>query len=389
MHVPYCRERCLYCDFALVPVERAPSRPFVDRLADEIVAFAEREVAPGIVAAPRFRGRRAASVYLGGGTPSLLEPAEVDRLLGTLDRVFGIENGAEVTLEANPEDADLQTLRAFRAAGANRLSLGVQALDDRFLRALGRKHDRAQGERAVDLARAAGFERVSIDLIFGVEGMTIADWEETLERAVALSPDHLSCYGLTVERGTVLEKRIATGRLRVPDDDVQASMFELAGRRLAAEGLPRYEISNYAPPGRRAVHNSLYWRYAEWIGFGPSAHSFARLFEEPSPDAGGVRWWNDRSVDAWLRGGGTPGHEVVRGRAAMGEMAFTAMRTADGLSESAFEAVFGIAVDVPFGETFVEAERRGLVERRDGHVRLTERGFPIADSVFADLVEAA
>ena len=386
VHVPYCRERCLYCDFALTPVNTVPSAAFADAAVAELFAIGEREIVPGVDLSRRFENRRAVSLYFGGGTPSMLDPRDIARIVDAVARKFGLEPDAEITLEANPEDASSERFAAFRAAGVNRLSLGVQSLEDRFLRSLGRAHDTAAAEASVRAARAAGIDAVSLDLIFGVEGMSLADWDGVLGRALALEPTHLSCYGLTVERGTKLHRMVARGDMALPEDDLQASMYELAGARLAAGGKPRYEISNYAAPADRAVHNSLYWRYAEWIGIGPSSHSFVRV------ENGGARWWNGKNPFAYLRSAGHPhvsGHEVITGRSAMGEMAFTAMRTADGLTEEAFRNVFGVALDEVFGTTFRRLVGLGLASRDARGVRLTDRGFLVSDSVFGDLVEIA
>lgn len=388
VHVPYCRKRCSYCDFALTPVDAAPSSAFVDAAIAEIRAWGTRPIA-GLDLSGTFERRRAVSLYLGGGTPSMLAPADVARLVEAVDARFGLARGAEVTLEANPEDVTRDLVAGFRVAGVNRLSLGLQSTEDRFLRALGREHDAERAAASVRDAREAGIEDVSIDLIFGVEGMTLADWERVLEQALALAPTHLSCYGLTVERGTALDRAVRAARVDLPPEDDQAAMYEMAVARLGAAGHPRYEISNFAAPARRAVHNSLYWKYAEWIGVGPSAHSFARIGPAASPEAGGVRWWNGKNPFRYLESAGRPivgGSERVVGRHAMGEMAFTALRTTDGLPDAAFGAAFGTEPAAIFGETFSRLEARGLLVRDSGRTRLTERGFLLSDSIFRDIV---
>ena len=385
VHVPWCRRRCPYCDFALTPVEVAPTRAFTRRALEEIAATATR-VVEGVDLGARFQGRAATSLYFGGGTPSMLDPADIARIVDGVAKNFGLLPGAEITLEANPEDATPELFRAFRDAGVNRLSLGIQAFDDRFLRALGREHDAAQARRSVDVARDAGIDRVSLDLIFGVEGMTLDDWRTTLDIAAALQPDHISSYGLTVEHGTELARLVEGGTVHLPEDDDQATMYELAVDRLGAAGIARYEVSNFAAPGRRAVHNSLYWRYAEWLGIGPSAHSFARLGPPRSAEAGGLRFWNDKSSAAWLEGRGGGGHEVITGRAAMGEMAFTSLRLVEGLEDAAFEAVFGVTTRAIFGSALDRLVAIGLLERGNGVTKLTDRGYLLSDSVFAELV---
>jgi len=324
----------------------------------------------------------------------MLEPRDVGAIAEAVARTFGLAARAEMTLEVNPEDVTRERLDGFRAAGVNRLSLGVQALDDRFLRALGREHDAATAVRSVEIARVCGFDDVSFDLIFAVQGgehgaaMTLAEWEATLARAIALAPTHISCYGLTVERGTVLDRLVARGAEALVEEDTQAAMYELAVQRLGAAGLPRYEVSNFAAPGHRAVHNSLYWRYAEWLGFGPSAHSFLRVGTPRSREAGGVRFWNDKNPVAWMKRGGAPsgGQEVITGRAAMGEFAFTSLRLVEGMRDGDFAAIFGVMPGEIFGAELARLEKIGLVVREGEMTRLTDRGYLLSDSVFADLV---
>jgi oxygen-independent coproporphyrinogen-3 oxidase len=385
VHVPYCRERCSYCDFALTPVDEAPSRAFADSAIAEVLSFGERMIHDVDVGA-RFANRSPVSVYFGGGTPSMLDPADAARILGAIDRRFGLASVREVTLEANPEDVTAEKVAGWRAAGVNRISLGVQALDDRFLAALGRAHDAAAARRAIETCRAGGIENVCIDLIFGVPGMTVADWSRTLAGAIALAPSHVSAYGLTLERGTRLTRLVEDGTIELPIEDDQAEMYERTAEALGHAGLERYEISNFAAHDRQALHNNLYWRYQEWIGVGPSAHSFARI------PGGGLRWWNGKNPFGYLRSLGAPhiaGHEIVTGRAAMGELVFTGLRLAEGVSEQAFEDVFAVSFESIFGATARRLVATGLARREGGRLALTERGFLVSDSIFRDLVEIA
>ena len=379
VHVPYCRERCSYCDFALTPVGAggAPSKEFADAAVREI-----ETVAPP-VRDLSLDGKRPISVYFGGGTPSMLEPADVARILAAVDRRFGLGAVREITLEANPEDAEPKRLAGFRAAGVTRLTLGVQALEDRFLRALSRAHDAAQARAAIAAARAAGFAEVAVDLMFGAEGMRVDDWRATLDAAVVTGATHLSCYGLTLEGGTAMQRLVEKGSLVVPDDDAQADMYELAVERLGAHGFPRYEISNFAAPAHEAVHNNLYWRYQEWLGIGPSSHSALRV------PGGAVRWWNEKNPFRWLEDGArVGGSERVTGGAAMGEMAFTGLRLARGLAARDFDGVFGEKMfERALGAVVAKLEAMGLARRTADGVALTDRGFLISDSVFRQIVD--
>lgn len=389
MHVPYCRRRCPYCDFALTPVDAdgAPSGAFADAAIAELERVAAGETIGGHDVSAALRGRKAATVFFGGGTPSLLAPADVARLLAAIDRHFPIAKDAEITLEANPEDADGR-FAGFRAAGATRLSLGVQSFDDAILASLGREHDAAQAMRSVEVARAAGFAEIGVDLIFGAEKMTLERWESALSRVIEAGPTHVSCYGLTLERGTALTRAVAKGALALPDDDAQADQYLAAVERLGAAGLPRYEISNFAAPGHRSRHNLLYWRYQEWLGIGPSSHSFVRTNPDGAATAGGLRFWNGKNPFRYVRDRvpDRSGHELTTGRIAMGEMAFTSLRLAEGLDLAEFETVFATPAETVFGETFSRLAAQGLLVREPGRVRLSDRGFLLSDGVFAELV---
>lgn len=390
MHVPYCRRRCPYCDFALTPVDAgsAPSAAFADAAIAELDRVAEGERIGGQDVGASVRGRAAATVFFGGGTPSLLDPADVERILAAVDRHYPIASDAEITLEANPEDAGDGRFAGFRAAGATRLSLGIQSFDDGILASLGREHDAAQAVRSVEAARAAGFEEIGVDLIFGAEKMSLERWESALARALDCGPTHVSCYGLTLERGTALTRAVARGTLLLPDDDAQADQYQAAVDRLGAAGMPRYEISNFAAPGHRSRHNLLYWRYQEWLGIGPSAHSFVRTAPDGAPHAGGLRFWNGKNPFRYVRDRAPErgGHEMTTGRIAMGEMAFTSLRLADGLDLREFETVFATGADTVFGETFARLVANGLLVREPDRVRLSDRGFLLSDGVFAELV---
>lgn len=387
--MPYCRRRCPYCDFALTPVDAggAPSAAFADAAIAEIERFAAGEVIGGQDVTAAFHGRPAATVFFGGGTPSLLEPADVARILAAIDRRWPIARDAEITLEANPEDADSR-FTGFRAAGATRLSLGVQSFDDAILASLGREHDALQAARAVGVARDAGFAEIGVDLIFGAERMTLARWEAALARVIELGPTHVSCYGLTLERGTALTRAVAKGTLELPDDDAQADQYLAAVERLGAAGLPRYEISNFAAPAHRSRHNLLYWRYQEWLGIGPSSHSFARTVADGRPDAGGLRFWNGKNPFRYVRDRlpDRSGHELTTGRVAMGELVFTSLRLADGFRLSEFDEVFGVSAASIFGAVFDRLVADGLLSREPDRLRLTDRGFLLSDGVFAHLV---
>lgn len=260
IHIPFCRRRCAYCDFASTAGLEALIPAYVDALAREIAAQ-DRATVP--------------TIYLGGGTPSLLTPAQVQAILDACRAAFDVDPAAEITMEANPGTVDAAYLPALRAAGVNRLSLGVQSFADGELALLGRIHTAAQAVAAYDNARAAGFANVSLDLVYGLPGQTLADWSRSLDRAVALCPDHLSLYALEVHGDTPLGRRIAAGDLPAPDDDLAADMYELAEDRLAVAGFMHYELSNWATGNDAACrHNLTYWRNEPYRGLGAAAHSW-------------------------------------------------------------------------------------------------------------------
>ncbi|MGM9529558.1 MAG: radical SAM family heme chaperone HemW [Phascolarctobacterium sp.] len=265
IHIPFCKQKCLYCDFASYACfGEQDMRDYTDALCHEIEVRAEEaaKVAAG------------ATIYFGGGTPSVLPTDCLERLAATLKKRGFWQLPAEATIEVNPGTADLAKLKRLRAAGFDRVSFGVQSLQDAELRAIGRIHSAAEALAALDLARAAGFRRVSCDLIYGLPGQTLASLADTLQRLLATGMEHLSVYGLIVEEGTPLERLVASGKILLPDEDTAADMYELVQAKLAQAGFERYEISNYAKNGQYSRHNTVYWQYHPYIAFGAAACGF-------------------------------------------------------------------------------------------------------------------
>ena len=370
VHWPFCAAKCPYCDFNS-HVRREP--PDQTRFA---AAF-DAEMAH----AAALTGRRAvSSVFLGGGTPSLMEPATVAAVLESVARHWSLDPDAEITLEANPTSAEAGRFRGYRAAGVNRASLGVQALADAPLRALGRLHSAEQAVRAVETARAT-FPRLSFDLIYARPHQTSAEWEAELTRALALSADHLSLYQLTIEAGTPFHDLYRRGRLVVPGDELSAEMFELTGAMTAEAGLPRYEVSNHAAPGAESRHNLTYWRGHDWAGIGPGAHG--RL------TVGGTRLSTatERAPEAWLerveaRGHGWTEEEPLADAERADEMLVMGMRIAEGIDADAYAALAGRPLDAG-AEAMLAAE--GLVVRQGSRIRCTPAGMLVLDAVLAAL----
>ncbi len=357
VHIPFCATRCDYCDFATW-TDRAH---LMDGYVDACVADLERRMS----AEPRA----ATSVFFGGGTPSLLPAAGLTRILDAVRRV----DGAEVTVECNPDAVDPEQLEVLAAGGVNRLSFGVQSLAPHVLAALGRTHDPAGVERAVRAARDAGFEHVNLDLIYGTPGESVDDWRRSLDGVLTLAPDHVSAYALTVEPGTPLGRAVVAGGRAAPDDDDQAEKYEIADDVLRDAGFEWYEISNWARPGGECRHNLLYWARDDYLAIGAAAHGHA----------GGRRAWNLRTPERYIaavRSGATveAGHEVLDAEARAGESVLLGIRTRTGvpMTPALAPAAAALAED-------------GLVEARPDRVVLTRRGRLLASDVTVRLLAAA
>ncbi len=377
LHVPFCTVRCAYCDFNTYAGIDEQMPEWETALREELRRWA-----------PAVAGRPVPTVFFGGGTPSLLSGATIQRILDAVRADYGLARDAEVSLEANPESARPERLAAYRAAGVNRLSIGVQALEEADLRFLDRLHDAAGARRAVEAARSAGFDNVSIDLIYGLPGQSVEAWRSVLERALAWGPEHVSCYALTVEEGTPLALRVQRGEAPSPDPDTQASMADAAEALLTAAGYPQYEISNYARPGFECRHNLVYWRGHDYLGLGPGAHGLVD----------GVRYSMERSplrYSAALRreGGahGLPSPAIVER-----EDPDEATRLFDALSMGLRlnEGMDGAALAGRYPSAWAQAQAalewsdaHGLLTRAGGRLRLTERGRRLANEVLVRLLE--
>ena len=366
VHIPFCKAKCAYCDFYSL----AHSEEKMDAYTAALVRHLEE-------VAPRAAGMQVDTVYFGGGTPSYLGPARLIRILQTVQRRYDVTRDAEITLEANPDSAgDWRALRKLRRAGFNRLSLGVQSTDDELLRRIGRVHTCEQVQQAVTAARKAKLTNLSLDLIYGLPGQTMEDWQRTLADAVALGPEHLSCYGLKLEEGTPLwQQRQA---LTLPDDDAQADMYLYTVAALSEAGYGQYEISNFARAGRESRHNLKYWRMQEYAGFGPGAHS----------DFGGVRYGYVRDLDAYIAGRLVLAEAETDGTLARDfEYVMLSLRTAEGIDRRTFENRYRQRFEA-MERLFVQYEQAGLAQRTEGGWRLTPRGFLVSNSIIVALQEA-
>jgi len=372
IHIPYCDSKCPYCDFNSHAVRRWPEARYVDALRRELEHAAAR---------PQWR-KRVGTIFFGGGTPSLFSPRSIASLLDDVAAAWVVDEAAEVTIETNPGTVDRAKLAGFREAGVNRISFGVQSFDDDLLVTLGRIHDGATAVRAVGDAQAAGFDDVNVDLIFAVPGQTVAGWRRDLDRAITLGTTHVSAYNLTFEEGTAFHAMRARGELRQLPEDIEVEMYEATGSALAGAGFERYEISNYARPGRECRHNLAYWRLRPYLGVGAGAHSFA-------PELG-LRASNERGPEKYMtdveqRGDAHATSEELCDRQLQGEFAFLGLRCLDGIDAREFESRFGSSLCAAFPQC--EGLRdRSLLEEDDGRWRLSRRGLMVADEVFATFV---
>ena len=366
IHIPFCKAKCAYCDFYSL----AHSEEKMDAYMAALLRHLEE-------IAPRAAGMQVDTVYFGGGTPSYLGAARLCRILQTVLRRYDVARDAEITLEANPDSAgDWKELRKLRRAGFNRLSLGVQSTDDALLRRIGRVHTYEQVQQAVMAARKAKFTNLSLDLIYGLPGQTMEDWQRTLADAVALGPEHLSCYGLKLEEGTPLWQQRQT--LTLPDDDAQADMYLYTVAALGEMGYEQYEISNFAKSGKESRHNLKYWRMEEYAGFGPGAHS----------DFGGVRYGYVRDIDSYIAGRLVLSESETDSTLARDyEYVMLSLRTAAGIDRQTFEKRYRQRFQ-PMEVLFEQYEKAGLASRTEGGWRLTPRGFLVSNSIIAALQEA-
>lgn len=383
VHVPFCERICPYCDFAVVRASAlAPARE------DAFVAALLREFAARL---PEFGATRLATLYFGGGTPSRLRPASIERIVAAVRAALPAAEGeVEITLEVNPSTTERTRLPAFRAAGVNRLSIGVQSFDDVMLKRLGRAHRGAECLATLAAARAAGFANLSVDLLFAGPGQSLATLEADLDALLAAAPEHVSAYALTLEPGTPFARAVAAGRLQIPDDDRVASLCERVWERLEAAGIARYEVSSFARPGHESRHNRRYWQRRPVLGIGPGAWSS----EPPRADAPfGARRGNVRALGDWqtrLESGQTGAEDPPERpdvATARGEAMFLGLRTCTGLDARAFAAEFG-APPRAFFDAAIDALRdAGLLrETPGGDLQLSARGFLLSDTVFERFV---
>jgi putative oxygen-independent coproporphyrinogen III oxidase len=371
VHWPFCASKCPYCDFNShvrhAPVDEAR---FAKAFAAEIAYQAQ------------LTGKRAvSSIFFGGGTPSLMQPVTVQAVLDAIARNWDLAKDAEITLEANPTSVEAERFKGYRAAGVNRVSLGVQSLDDSELQRLGRRHSAAEARAAIEVARR-NFERYSFDLIYARPNQTPELWDGELRKALELAGDHLSMYQLTIEEGTPYEALFKAGKLVLPDEDTSRALWDVTQEVCAAAGLPAYEISNHARPGHESRHNLLYWRSHEWAGVGPGAHGRLDLSE------GRVALSTEKQPENWValveaQGHGMVARDTVGAEEQGDEYLLMGLRLREGIEFTRFEELAGRALDQRRVDELI---KDGLIERLgNDRLRVTSAGMPVLDAVVADL----
>ena len=366
LHIPFCAAKCAYCDFASYPGREDVWQRYTDALADELLSWK-----------PVLGGYEVRTIFFGGGTPSLLPAEKIVRLMNGIRDCADLRPDAEITLEANPGTLTAEKLRLYREAGINRISLGAQAMDDRLLRALGRIHTVQQVAEAVSLVRHAGFNNLSLDLMYGLPEQTMEDWKRTLDAAAALEPEHLSAYSLIVEEGTPLAQCAEHGEISVPDDDLATDMQREAVERLAGHGYERYEISNYAQDGYECKHNIVYWERGEYLGLGCAAHSLMQ----------GQRFENSRSLEEYFAGMRKQSIVSLTREDSMEEMLMLSTRMCRGMDLAQYAQQFDVDFESAHEKTLRRLEGYGLVERVNGFLRLTQRGLEVQNAVVVALME--
>jgi putative oxygen-independent coproporphyrinogen III oxidase len=378
VHIPFCTAKCTYCDFNSYAGQDSLMAPYAEAVAREARLWSRH-----------LQSRSVETVFFGGGTPSLLPLPQMGLIIESVQDCFEIARDAEISVEANPGTVDVAHLAGLTDLGFNRISFGVQSFHDEELRTLERIHDAREVEDAYRWAREAGFENINLDLIYGLAGQTLQGWQENLEKALALDPEHLSLYALTLEEGTPLTRDVGRGRSTGPDLDLQADMFEWSLSRMQSAGFEHYEVSNWAKPACRCRHNLNYWRNGEWLGLGAGAHS--HLFGERFAGAGSpsryIALVNESEAalpnsdvlagmrHLTMREGASDGRE-------MSETVFLALRLREGLDLQEFESRFGVEFRRVFADALAETQAMGLTEIVDGRLRLRDEAVLLGDEAF-------
>ena len=381
IHIPFCKKKCEYCDFLSGPANAREVSEYMKALRKELLMWA---AAAG--------NHTVSSVFIGGGTPTILPTGEVEELMRVIFRNYHVSEQAEISIEANPGTVSLEQLKAYVACGINRISIGLQSTDEDLLKRLGRIHSYEDFLMAFQMARMAGFRNINVDLISGIPGQSLSDWEDSLKKITLLRPEHISAYGLIIEPGTRFHDKYAADEKRreagyepmfLPSEELERQMYQLTGEMLEAKGYRRYEISNYARAGKVCIHNQGYWKREEYLGFGIGA---ASLFRE-------TRWSNTRNKNSYVNYIAREEFpleeeslEKLSPAAQMEEYMFLGLRMMEGIQRSDFEKSFGHSLEGIFGDRLIRLQKEGLLEMEEGRIRLSEKGIDLSNYVFSQFL---
>jgi oxygen-independent coproporphyrinogen III oxidase len=378
VHIPYCISKCPYCDFNSHVVPDIPEASYTEALIQELNHYAPLD---------HWRARTVQTIFFGGGTPSTFQPSSIGLLLERAAALFDVDPHCEITLEANPGTVDTGNFFGYRAAGVNRISVGVQSFNSRFLKFLGRAHSGAEAENALHRVKDAGFENFSLDLIYANPGQSLRDLEADLDIALSLQSPHLSAYNLTIEEGTPFHHEYRCGKFQLLSEEEEIAMVDLVEKKFSDGGLQRYEISNYARPGFHSRHNLNYWQSGDYLGIGAGAHSYKTALAD---GVYGRRWWNEKSPARYMHRIQESGQAVTDTEESAltksaGEYMFSGLRLTKGVSLRTFAARFGENIEQLYpGISGWVGE--GLMEIQGDHLRLTRRGLLVANSIFIHFV---
>ena len=377
IHIPFCVKKCPYCSFNSIENSDVPEDSYIDALLKELAYYMHKT--------PDLSEKSLETVYIGGGTPSLISPGGIERLLRGINSVFSYTRQPEVTLEVNPGTVTFEKLLQFKEAGVNRLSLGIQSFSDKDLKSLGRIHTKRDALNCFEYARTAGFNNIGIDLISCIPGQILTEWSSELDAAISLRPEHISAYTLTIEKDTPFFRLDKEGRLLLPSEEEQLEMFELTIDRLTSAGYNHYEVSNYSLEGFESRHNNRYWDSGDYIGLGAGAHSY-----RSSPDWG-VRWWNISLPDDYIKsinnsGQAIAGLERLTEEEAITEGIFLGLRKSNGISYDWFSERFNFSLKESRSQRIAILIEDGLISERENTLRLTSKGLIIADTVITSLI---
>ncbi|MBI3755549.1 MAG: radical SAM family heme chaperone HemW [Deltaproteobacteria bacterium] len=378
IHIPFCVKKCPYCDFNSVADANIPDNAYTVTMLKELAARIEGE--------PPLAHKTLESIYIGGGTASLISPHNIKKLVHGIRKTFSDASPQEITLEINPGTVTKDSLAAFKDAGINRLSIGIQSFNDKTLKTLGRIHSAKDAVKCYEYAKMAGFDNIGIDLIFGIPDQSTDEWERDLKKAVALKPEHISAYNLTIEKGTPFFELQKKGRLALPSEEEQVLMYELAIDKLEEAGYKHYEISNFSLTGFESRHNMRYWSHKDYIGLGAGAHSYASL-----PDWG-IRQWNEPEPASYMRqvnetGRAIAGEERLTKKEALEEGIFLGLRRAAGINTDWFFKRFNMPLKDLYSSKIDELKTKGLLrEDNAGSLILTRKGLLLSNEVISEFI---